>query len=166
MRCKRPTKRPTNYLNIVPLQISSGRKELEIWSSAIMINFCIVLQGRGILEEFILSIPLSGRAIFHRTLPRSYFSQYINNKSVICEINSFNIALLDMCISQYTEHPVLVLGTFFVCLLYWFFPSRGRTQCLRSCLKSYLVSQTLIFFFKLNCNTDVTSKLKIYIDIF
>ena len=38
-------------------------------------NFFIVLQGRIILGELILSISLSGRAILHRTLPRGYVSQ-------------------------------------------------------------------------------------------
>ena len=33
-----------------------------------MFTSCISLQGRGILEELILSIPLFERAIFHRTL--------------------------------------------------------------------------------------------------
>ena len=43
----------------------------------LMNNLCIVLQGRVILEDSILSISLSGRAIFHSTLPRGYISQYV-----------------------------------------------------------------------------------------
>ena len=50
-----------------------------------MIHLCIVLQGRNILEELILSIPSLGEqyftvhflgAIFHSTLHRGYISHY------------------------------------------------------------------------------------------
>ena len=37
--------------------------------------------------------------------------QYIISKRGILELSSFNIALLDKCISQYTKHPVLALGS-------------------------------------------------------
>ena len=39
-------------------------------------DFCIVLQGRVILEELVLSSPLSRMAIFNSALPRGYISQY------------------------------------------------------------------------------------------
>ena len=38
--------------------------------------FCIILQGKEILEKLILSVPITGRAIFYNTLPRGYISQY------------------------------------------------------------------------------------------
>ena len=41
-----------------------------------MIIFVIVLQGRLILDELIISISLSGRAIYQSTLPKGYISQY------------------------------------------------------------------------------------------
>ena len=40
-----------------------------------MINFCSVLNSRVLLEKLIISVPLSGRAIFHWTLLRDYISQ-------------------------------------------------------------------------------------------
>ena len=41
-----------------------------------MVISFIVLQGRVILDELILSIPLPGKAHFHCTLPSSYTLPY------------------------------------------------------------------------------------------
>ena len=41
-----------------------------------MINFRIVPQGRVLLEELILSIILSGKAIVHTTLHGGYITQH------------------------------------------------------------------------------------------
>ena len=58
-----------------------------------MINFCIVSQGRVILEEWILSIPLSARAIFHSTLPRGYILPRANTGwSVYWKIKWVNLS--------------------------------------------------------------------------
>ena len=50
--------------------------EIISFIRSITYNFCIFLQGRVILKELILSIPLSGRAIFPSKLPKGYISQY------------------------------------------------------------------------------------------
>ena len=42
-----------------------------------MKKFCVVLQGRVILNKFIPSVPLYGRAIFPSTLLRGYISHSI-----------------------------------------------------------------------------------------
>ena len=64
-----------------------------------MINFCIVIQGRVILEELIPSVPLSQRAIIHITLPREttgcslYWEVNLFQRAILKEL-SFNIPFL------------------------------------------------------------------------
>ena len=44
----------------------------------LFVFFFVALQGRDILKELILSIPLPGTAIFHHTLPRGCILLYIS----------------------------------------------------------------------------------------
>ena len=72
------------YLTIHP-ELSPNTDILRI----VMIKFCIVLQGRVLLEELILSIPLSRRAIFRSILPRAN-----TGCSVYCEIHWSKMEIL------------------------------------------------------------------------
>ena len=51
-----------------------------------MFTSCISLQGRGILEELILSIPFPGRSIFYRRLPRAYICRILPGMNTGCSL--------------------------------------------------------------------------------
>jgi len=66
-----------------------------------MAIFSIALRGRVILEELILRMSLSGRAILHRILPRDYILLYAPCRgSVSWEINISRRAILEQLISD------------------------------------------------------------------
>ena len=93
------------HLTVHPKSSPSTDNIYIFWS--FMINVCIVLRGRVILDELILSIPLSGRAIFQNTLSsRSYISQYIILKYGVLKYNSTILPSSKGYISQYTPSGV------------------------------------------------------------
>ena len=66
-----------------------------------MAIFSIALRGRVILEELILRMSLSGRAILHRILPRDYILSYAPLRgSVSWEIHFSKRAILEQLISN------------------------------------------------------------------
>jgi len=66
-----------------------------------MAIFSIALRGRVILEELILRMSLSGRAILHRILPRDYILSYAPCRgSVSWEIHFSKRAILEQLISN------------------------------------------------------------------
>jgi len=72
-----------------------------ISKSDFMAIFSIALRGRVILEELILRMSLSGRAILHRILPRDYILSYAPCRgSVSWEIHFSKRAILEQLISN------------------------------------------------------------------
>ena len=66
-----------------------------------MAIFSIALRGRVILEELILRMSLSGRAILHCILPRNYILSYAPCRgSMSWEIHFFKRAILEHLISN------------------------------------------------------------------